>query len=251
MKTNKLTALDITKLYNAEFAQLVARFLEDFSKSSLEANTYEDLNRLMESLRANLPDFNAASDQVRASSESAKIVKADSERDATLRAFKDALKAYRSTKENGEKEAYMALDLLLSEYKGVETNSYEMQTNRLANLVERLQSNSYKKHVDELAIGKFVERLSQANTYFDELFANRSFLLSQRKKYNANELRKVLVSDYRKICNYVEAVANVRQEAFYTEMLAIINNSRKYFADTVLSRRTKKKEAKKEGTKGQ
>lgn len=249
MRMKKLTALDITKLYNAEFAQLIARFLEDFSKSDLEANTDEDLKELMESLKTQLPDFNAASDQVRASGESAKIVQADSERDATLRALKDALKAYRNTKVHSEKEAYTALDLLLSEYKGVETNSYEVQTNRLANLVERLQSEAYKKHVNELAIAKFVERLHQANTHFDELFANRSFLLSQRKKYNANELRKALVFDYRKICNYVEAVANVRKDNFYTEMLAIINNSRKYFADTVLSRRTKKKEAKKEGPK--
>lgn len=45
MKSLKLIPLDVAKLYHSEFAQLVARFLEDFSKSGLSADTDVDFKK--------------------------------------------------------------------------------------------------------------------------------------------------------------------------------------------------------------
>ncbi|GET45654.1 DUF6261 family protein [Capnocytophaga felis] len=246
MRNSNLIALDISKLYNAELAQLVTRFLDDFLKSNLDLEKDSDFKRLLESLRSQLPTFNAASDQIRGSSESSKIKKADYDRGVAFKSLKSALQAYQNTKEANEKDAYEALNLIISEYKGISRNSYEVQTNRLANLVERLQSSAYKNHVKELFIEKFVTRLLNANTHFDELFARRSFEISQRQNYDTKSLRKSILEDYRKLVNYVAAIAEVREDSFYKDTLTIINNSRKYFADIILSRRTKKKEAKKD-----
>ncbi|ATA89422.1 hypothetical protein CGC58_06595 [Capnocytophaga stomatis] len=246
MRNSNLIALDVSKLYNAELAQLITRFLDDFLKSNLDLEHDADFKRVLESLKSQLPTFNAASDQIRGSSDSSKIRKADYERGFAFKALSNALKAYQKTNEPNEKDAYEALNLIVSEYKGINSNSYEVQTNRLANLVERLQSNAYKNHVKELSIEKFVIRLSNANTHFDELFAKRSFEISQRQNYDTKSLRKAILEDYRKLVNYVAAIAEVRENSFYKDTLVIINNSRKYFADTILARRTKKKEAKKE-----
>ncbi|GIM49931.1 DUF6261 family protein [Capnocytophaga stomatis] len=249
MKNNNLVALDTSKLYNVELAQLVTRFLDDFLKSNLDLEKDADLKRLIDSLKSQLPIFNAASDQVRGSSESSKIRKASYEREVAFKSFKSALKAYQNSKEANEKDAYESINLVLSEYKGLEGNSYEVQTNRLVNLVERLQSGVYKNQLKELSIEKFVTRLANANTHFDELFAKRSFEISQRQNYDTKTIRKTILEDYRKLVNYVAAIAEVREDNFYKDTLVVINNSRRYFADTILSRRTKKKEAKKDTKK--
>lgn len=246
MKNNNLVALDMSKLHNVELYQLMSRFLDDFFKSNLDLEKDGDFKRLIESLKTQLPIFNAASNQLRANNDSSKIRNADNERGSAFKSLKNALRAYQSTKEENEKEAYDAINLVLSEYKGLESSSYEVQTNRIVNLVERLKSDTYKKHIKELSIEKFVTRLENSNTHFDELFAKRSFEGSQKQNYDTKIIRKSILEDYRKLVNYVYAIAEVREDNFYKDTLVIINNSRRYFADTILSRRTKKKDTKKE-----
>lgn len=193
-----------------------------------------------------LPAFSAALDQVRGNEESAKIAEANKEREATFSSLRDALKAYRTTKEANEKTAYSALFLLISEYKGIEDDSYEAKTNRLSTLVERLRSQAYQHHVNELTLGKFVTRLADANTFFNQLFAKRSFQISQKPTINVKEQRAKILEVYRKAVTYVAAIADVRDDSFYKDTLVIINNSRKYFSDTLLARRSKKKTSKEE-----
>lgn len=246
MKNSKLVALELNRLSNAEVAQFITRFLDDFSKSGLSEDTDVDFKNLLDSLKVQLPVFNASLDQIRSSEESSKITKADTERDDAFKALRNALNAYQKTKENSEKESFTKLNLLISEYKDVMGNNYEVQTKRITNLVERLQSDTYKSDVKELAIGKFVTRLAASNTHFEQLFAKRSFETSQRQNYDTKSLKKELLDNYRKIATYIMAIADVRQDDFYKDTLVIINNSRKYFADTILARRTKKKESKKE-----
>lgn len=245
MRNMKLSPIDLTRLSNAELSQFISRFIDDFSKSGLNADTDEDLKKIITSMQGQLPNFISALDQVRTNEESSKVAKADKERDFAFRSIRDAIKPYKNTKDANEKTAYTALFLLISEYKGLEGNSYEAQTARLNNLVERLQSSAYTHHTNTLSVGKFVTRLSQANTEFEKVFANRSFLNAQKPTINASELRKELVDQYKKLSYYIVATANVKEDSFYRDTLTILNNSRKYFADTLLSRRNKKKETKK------
>ncbi|SUX43337.1 Uncharacterised protein [Chryseobacterium indoltheticum] len=45
--------------------------------------------------------------------------------------------------------------------------------------------------------------------------------------------------------NYISAMASVKEDVYYKDILTIINNGRSYFSNVVLSRRMGNKDAKK------
>lgn len=127
--------------------------------------------------------------------------------------------------------------MILDQYKNVENNSFEEETNRLKSLTDRLLGADMSAKLAELGIAKFVDNLVTANNSYNDLFAKRSFETSQKITYDLKALRRTLTSDYRKMANYIEALAGVNEDAFYKDTLAVLNNSRKYFADVVVARR--------------
>lgn len=232
-------------LQNAEFGQLIVRFFEDFNTKSLDINVDPDFKRLYEALQDRLPAYNAALDQIRASEESEQIFKLDKVRDRDIQALRDSLKPYRNAKTQTETDAYNAIRLLISEYKGVEDDSYESETNRLNSLIGRLQSPEFYNSALTLGIEKFIMNLAASNTDFNQLFAQRSFKTSQKVVADVKALRKTLASDYKTMADYIAAVASVREDIYYKDILIIINNGRNYFSNVVLSRRMGNKDAKK------
>lgn len=232
-------------LQNAEFGQLIVRFFEDFNTKSLDINVDPDLKRLYESLQDQLPAYNAALDQIRASEESEQISKLDKVRDRDIQALRDSLKPYRNAKTQTETDAYNAIRLLISEYKGVEDDSYESETNRLNSLIGRLQSSEFYNSALTLGIEKFIMNLAASNTDFNQLFAQRSFKTSQKVVADVKALRKILSSDYKTMTNYIAAMACVKEDIYYKDILTIINNGRNYFSNVVLARRMGNKDVKK------
>lgn len=245
MSTIKLSSLYMNGLQNAEFGQLIVRFFEDFSTKSLDINVDADLKRLYEALQYQLPVYNAALDQIRASEESEQIARLDKVRDRDIQALRDSLKPYRNAKTQNETDAYHAMRLLISEYKGVEDDSYESETNRLNSLIIRLQSPEFYNSALTLGIEKFIMNLAASNTDFNQLFAQRSFKTSQKVVADVKALRKTLASDYKTLINYISAMASVKEDTYYKDILTIINNGRNYFSNVVLSRRMGNKDAKK------
>lgn len=231
-------------LQNAEFGQLIVRFFEDLNTKSLDINVDPDLKRLYEALQDQLPAYNAALDQIRASEESEQIFKLDKVRDRDIQALRDSLKPYRNAKTQTETDAYNAIRLLISEYKGVEDDSYESETNRLNSLIGRLQSPEFYKSALTLGIEKFIMNLAASNTDFNQLFAQRSFKTSQKVVADVKALRKTLASDYKTMTNYIAAMASVKEDTYYKDILIIINNGRNYFSNVVLSRRMGSEDAK-------
>lgn len=234
---NNLTTLNVSRLHHAEFGQLIVRFFEDFSKAGLNATTDADFKTMFDALQDQIPTFNSAQNQVQASEESKDIAKLDEVRDDALQNLRNALKPYRKTNDTEEAGAYQALSLLISEYKDAEDDSLEAETNKLNTLADRLESADYTGHVTELGIGKFVSRLKNANTEFNELFSQRSYKTSQKDAVNVKLLRKNMAADYDQMINYVAALAAVKSGNYYKDILTVINNGRTYFADTVLARR--------------
>ena len=237
MEKQKLVSLHLIRLHHAEFGQFIVRFFEDFSHTSLDANTDADFKRMFDNLQTQIPNYNSALDQIRASEESAKIADADKARDIDIQALKDSVKPYRNAKAQTEKDAYVSIKMLLDQYKGVEDASYEEETNKLNLLVTKLQSPEYSSHVATLGIVKFVNHLSDSNTAFNDLFSHRSYQTSQKQTYDVKALRKVITDDYSQMSNYITMLANIKSDPFYKETLAVINNGRKYFSD-LLARRS-------------
>ena len=46
MEKLKITPLDVAKLHHAEFGQFIIRLIEDFGKTSLDANTDADFKAM-------------------------------------------------------------------------------------------------------------------------------------------------------------------------------------------------------------
>lgn len=241
MNTSTLSSLHLNALQNAEFGQLIVRFFEDFSNSSLDVNADADFKKMYEAIQLQIPTFNAALDQIRASEESKQIADFDHIRDLDVKALRDSLKPYKNSRIQSEIDAYAVLNLLLSEYKDVEDESYESETNKLNSLVARLQSSDYASHVATVGIVKFINQLADSNTAFNSLFAQRSYKTSQKVVFDVKVLRKSLAADYKKMTTYIAALAPVKEDTYYKDVLAIINNGRVYFSNVVLARRAAKK----------
>lgn len=237
MKNLKLTTIHLPSLKNAEFAQLLVRFFEDFEKSGLDIETDADFKKLFEEIKAKKPIFDEAIDQVRGNADSTKILQAHKERKFSLKSFKSALNAYKYSSNQKEKDAYTSINLLLAEYKGVENEGYEQVTYRFANLTERLQNEEYKNQVKELSLAKFITNLSEANRHFNELFANRSSQSLKKPTYNVKELRKEITTIYKDLSDYIYILARVRDDEFFVKLLGVVNNGRKYFDDMIIARR--------------
>ncbi|WP_262150324.1 DUF6261 family protein [Chryseobacterium foetidum] len=236
----KLHKLDVTRLHHAEFGQLMVRFFEDFTNVNLNAAADPDFKRLYDGLLAQVAIFNSGLNQIKASEESQEIARLDVERDNALQNLRNSLKPYRNSSE-AEAEGYNALSLLLSEYKDTHDASFESETNQLNTLSNRLGSSDFSNHVAELGIGKFVIRMIDANTAFNNLFSQRSFKTSQKEVLDVKALRKVFAADYKKMTAYISAMASVKDDVYYKNVLDIINNGRLYFSNIVLARRAGKK----------
>ncbi len=237
----KLVSMDAAKLHHAELGQLIVRFYEDFGASTLDVSTDADFKRMFDAIQAQLPNYNSALDQIRASEESAKIAELDRVRDADIQALRDAVRPYRNAKTQTEKDAYTFVKILLDQYKNVQNDSYEEETIRLNTLLEKLLSSEYSSSVSALGLVKFINHLADSNTAFNDLFSHRSFKTSQKQIYDMKALRKTLTADYKQMCNYTATLADVKTDAFYQDALAIINNGRNYFSNIVLARRHGKK----------
>ena len=239
MEKLKLTPLYTQGLHHAEFGQFIIRLYEDFGKTSLDVAFDADFKTLFDALQSKITTYNKALEQIRASEESKKIAEADRNRDADVQALKDSIKPYRNAKNETEKSAYTAVKIVLDQYKGVENNAYEEETIKINTLVAKLQSADYTAHITALGIGKFITQLSASNNAFNDLFAHRSYQTSQKETYDVKVLRKVMTAEYNILVTYIVALANVKTDSFYKEVLGVINNSRKYFSDVLARRSTK------------
>ncbi|WP_312395328.1 DUF6261 family protein [Chryseobacterium sp.] len=234
----KLVSLDLPRLHHAEFGQLIVRFFEDLDSSSVNTGTDADFKRMLDAIQAQIPTYNGALDQIRANEESAKIAELDMIRDADLQALRDSLKPYKNAKTQTEKDAYVSVKILLDQYKKVQHASYEEETNRVNTLVEKLLSSDYSSQVSVLGIIKFANHLSDSNNDFNRTFWIRSFQQSKKTNFDVKELRKLLTQDYKQMASYILTLANVKDDTFYQDVLAALNNGRTYFSSVVLSRRT-------------
>lgn len=241
MKNQKLTPLHLPTLHNAEFGQFISRFFEDFKGASLVATKDEDFNTMFEQLKAQIPTYNKALEQIRESEETNKIATLDRVRDADLQALRDSIKPYRNAKTDQKKQAYNALKIILDEYKDVARDSYEQETMKLNTLIATLKNDANQPHLSLLKITDFLTELEQSNTEFNEVFAKRSAQNLQKETYDVKALRKQMTELYRKLSNYIVTLAGIKQDEFYKKVLDTFNNSRKYYADTLAIRGGKKK----------
>lgn len=224
----KLIALDFPRLRHAEFGQLITRLFDDFQSSDLDITIDEDFKRMFNNIQEQILVYKNALDKIRANEGSAKIVEADTVRDADLQALRDALKPYRNAKTQAEKEAYITIKLLLDQYKNVQHTSFEEETDQLDILVGKLLSSEYSFDVSALSIVKFANHLSDSNNAFRNIFAEYSSEALPQQVYSVKALRRFLTQDYKQMAHYILTMANIKNDPFYNEALVILNKGRAF-----------------------
>ena len=240
----KLIKFDITRLHHAEFGQFIDRFINDFSEANLDLNTDTDFKTIFEGLKAKTPAYNKALMQIRENENTKKIAELDKERDNDFQALKDSIKPYRNAKKAPQIKAYNTLKILLDEYKNIATLSYEEETKKISSLLSSLKSSDYQPHITTLKIEEFTSELEKSNTAFNTLFGERSAQNIGKGSYDTKALRKEITDIYRKLTNYIIALVEIKTDPFYRKTLEVINNSRKYYADTLAKRNGQKTEKK-------
>ena len=244
MKKAKLTPIYLQGLHHAEFGQFIDRFINDFSEANLDLNTDTDFKTIFEGLKAKTPAYNKALMQIRENENTKKIAELDKERDNDFQALKDSIKPYRNAKKTPQIKAYNTLKILLDEYKNIATLSYEEETKKISSLLSSLKSSDYQPHITTLKIEEFTSELEKSNTAFNTLFGERSDQNIGKESYDTKALRKEITDIYRKLTNYIIALVEIKTDPFYRKTLEVINNSRKYYADTLAKRNGQKTEKK-------
>lgn len=229
--TKPLQSLAMTRLVNAELAQFLTRFVEDVEGSSSRYKTDDSLVGLLNRLKTQLVPFKQSLEQVRASDKTQAIAKSDRLRDDDLKALGQALKAFRLSKRPQEQEAYTSLNLLFKNYRTSTERHYEAQTALVHSLLEKLATAPYKEQVTLLGLNRFVTNLAESNAAFDELFTSRSRDKLTKVSYDAKQLRQELLFTYNLLADYINITAQVKQTKPYTDLLPVVNHSRKIYAE--------------------
>lgn len=238
--TKPLHQLALTRLTNAELAQFITHFLEDLDKLSSRYRADEGLVKLINQLKIQLPFFRQSLEQVRASDKTLALAKSDRFRDDDLKTLGQALKAFRLSKRDTEQEAYLSLSLLFKQYRSSTDRNYEAQTALVASLLEKLATAPYQEQVTLLGLNRFVANLAESNAQFSQLYASRSQERLTKVSYNTKALRQELLFTYNLIADYINVTAQVKQTKPYTDLLPVVNHSRKAYAD-LLARKPKNK----------
>ncbi|ALR30157.1 hypothetical protein ATE47_06310 [Chryseobacterium sp. IHB B 17019] len=233
----KLIPVDLSRLHPAEFEQLIVRFIEDFSNSTLNTSTDADFKRLYDNIQSHIMMYHFTLNQVQAIEESVKITEADAVRDRDLQALRNAVKPYRNAKTQAEKDAFFTIRLLLNQYKNVQNASYKEHTDMLNTLVEKLLSSEYSFHVSVLSIVKFANHLSDSNAAFNSVLTGCSYQTSQKMTFDLKALRNILTHDYKQMANYIVTLANVKDDVFYKDVLTILNSGRASFSGIISAKR--------------
>ena len=244
MKKAKLNPIYLQGLHHAEFGQFIDQFINDFSEANLDLNTDTDFKTIFEGLKAKTPAYNKALMQIRENENTKKIAELDKERDNDFQALKDSIKPYRNAKKAPQIKAYNTLKILLDEYKNITTLSYEEETKKISSLLSSLKNSDYQPHITTLKIEEFISELEKSNTAFNTLFGERSAQNIGKESYDTKALRKEITDIYRKLTNYIIALVEIKTDPFYRKTLEVINNSRKYYADTLAKRNGQKIEKK-------
>lgn len=209
MKQEKLIGLKISSLRHAEFTQFITRFLDDVEKEALDFKNEDVITALVKKIKAALPAYQASLGQIRAS----------------------------------EKSAYASLKRLFDQYKDAHQKHYEEETALVVSLLDKLKTAPYKEQVGTLALGKFVENLTESHSAFEQLFASRSQEKLQKVSYDVKRLRKEVATPYQQLADYVVILHQVKDDSFYATFLSVLNNSRKHYADILARRKGKEPKA--------
>jgi len=233
----KLYPFSISQLHYVETGQFIVRYLTDFTNSAIVSTTDAEFNTLHQAIITQSPVYNNALVQIKAKAESAMLLDRDDRRDKKIATIRRVVSVYEYSDIEAEQIAYKKLKIVLNSFAGLEQQNYEAESLGIANLVKELQSPTNAPYVQLFGLQKHIDNLVAANNDFTTLFDKRSTDTISTVVYDTKALRKQLIESYKNLADYVLVMAKTKKNTdYYTNILAVLNNGRQYFADLLAKR---------------
>lgn len=181
-------------------------------------------------------------DVVRKSSISDDLLVADSDRDDTIRGFRNGVKSGLNHYDANVQAAAKRLQILLDTYGDLPTKNYDAETGAINSLVSDLKG-TYAADVATMGLTGWVNELAARNTAFDDLKNNRYSDEASKTMLHMKAERRKTDSIYRQITERINALIIVEGEAAYAGFVNELNKRIEGFDNTVTLRRAKAKKA--------
>ncbi|WP_396168243.1 DUF6261 family protein [Flavobacterium sp.] len=232
-----LHKLKITRLTHLEAGQLIKSSIKDLETAAISTVTDTHVDAYVQKMAADSILFDKGLLQIKKNQETEDIAKLDAERDVSLAAFNRQLKVYELDVNPNFIAAYKAITIVVKKYKNLAKLNYEAESNGIDNLVDDLISPAYAPYIATLELDNFVSRIKNSNTDFKLKFSQRNTEISSTEHYDMKSIRKNALENYNNYTQYVLSLAKVNSaDPYYTAILNIINQSRKYYSDMLAKR---------------
>lgn len=237
---NFLESLKASALTNLEFGQLMNRLLNDLSTINQEQLTDQPYRDYVRQITEKMVLYERGLSQVQKNTETEKIKLSDDIRNKAVNAFSKALKLYAVSDEPAEIEASRVLGILFHSFKNLANLNYEAESIGIDKLISDLESAQYADKVEFLKIGRYISRMKNSNENFKKLFSGRLVTTSLTETYDLKTIRMELLTIYNEFIAYVLAMSNAHKTPLFITTLALLNTTRKYYADILARRATTK-----------
>jgi hypothetical protein len=233
-----LNTLDLTNLTHVEAGQLVKTTLKDLKTRGIITKTDVHVNNYVNQLIAKTVIYDKGLLQIVKNEETEKLANLDHSRDLDIAIFRRQFKVFSLSKKPLEQTAYKSMKILLDNYKKIERLNYEAESNTIDNLVQDLESAKFAPHVATLKLGEYLANIKTSNNLFKDSFSKRNSDVAIKEVFNMSVIRKDMITNYKNFTLYVLSLAKVEVSpaVYYTDILNVINTSRKYYSD-MLARR--------------
>lgn len=238
--SNNLEPLKSSFLTNMEFGSLMDQHLRDLATIDQALFTDQPYNAYLQKIADGTDYYRKGLAQTRKNDKTEMISRADKVRNRAIIAFSVALKLYLLSDDPAEVDAGKSLRNLYKTYKNPAKLNYESKSLAIDKLVSELENEKYAEKVTFLNIGRYVTRMKMANQQFDALFSSRTVTVAMTETYNMRAMRSELLTVYNEFTAYLLAMSNALKTPLFIKSLALLNETRKYYA-VLLARRKKNK----------
>ena len=236
-----LHKLQTNRLSHLEMGQFVKRNIEDLEVAKIDFKADPYVQAYIEKLKSAVATFDLAILQVKKQEETKVLSVLDTDRDEAFAMLKRQIRVFELSDVKVEADAFNSLNILFGAYKDLPRLNYEAESNAIVKLLSNFAEQKYAEHAKLLGLEKYIERLKKSNEVFNATFSQRSSALAATIVYDAKAIRNDINVHYRGYSDYVLALANTADTAYYNKILDAVNQARKYFSD-LLARRIAKAE---------
>lgn len=231
----ELEPLKVSALTNVESAQLVKHLLGDVATVR---TTLSDAPLLiyLDGLNSGLAKMEPALIQVKKDEVTEKIKVADINRKDAFKALGKAIELGSLSDKSNELDAYHSLSIIYDVHKNARNRNYEGETLIVDALLNDLSAANLAEKVTLLGLQRYIDRLRSTNEIVKSISTDRSTARAQKEIYDTKNLRIDLYAIYDDFIHYVLAMAKAHNNAEFNGMLAIVNATRKLYADMLAKR---------------